>query len=140
MTYLLDTNTLSEATKTTPDEKVKAWIKEHRTKCAISSITVAEMRYGIERRVESREKNRLETVYRRMLEDHAGNFFEFDCFAAAEWGRYASELEAELGKDWWKMIDLRDTQIAAIARCYGLTVVTRNTKDFPFCKHENPFS
>jgi predicted nucleic acid-binding protein len=32
-----------------------------------------------------------------------------------------------------------DTQIAAIAREYGLTVATRNVRHFPFCQVENPF-
>jgi predicted nucleic acid-binding protein len=59
---------------------------------------------------------------------------------ASEWGRYAAQLEAEFGSDWWKHYDLRDTQVAAIAREYGLTVATRNEKDFPFCETENPFS
>jgi predicted nucleic acid-binding protein len=36
--------------------------------------------------------------------------------------------------------DLRDTQIGAIAREYGLTVATRNVKHFPFCATENPFA
>ena len=40
----------------------------------------------------------------------------------------------------WKQFDLRDTQIAAIAREYGLTVATRNAKDFSFVATENPFS
>jgi len=33
-------------------------------------------------------------------------------------GRYAAELEAAHGSDWWKHFDLRDTQIGAIAREY----------------------
>lgn len=60
--------------------------------------------------------------------------------AAAEWGRYAAELESASGPDWWKHYDFRDTQIAAIAREYGLTVATRNAKHFPFVSTENPFA
>ena len=81
----------------------------------------------------------VEAAYQFMLEDYAGNFWEFDGASAAEWGRYAAELEAAHGANWWRQFDLRDTQIGAIAREYGLTVATRNTKHFPFCHTENPF-
>lgn len=105
----------------------------------MSAITVAELRYGLERLPEGKRKATAEREMRFLLEDHAGQFFEFDGPAAVEWGRYAAELEAAFGSDWWKQFDLRDTQIAAIAREYGLTVATRNEKDFPFCAVENPF-
>jgi predicted nucleic acid-binding protein len=78
-------------------------------------------------------------AFQFLVEDYRGRFFDFDAASAAEWGRYAAELEALHGSDWWKHFDLRDTQIAAIAREYGLVVATRNTKDFPLCVSENPF-
>jgi len=137
--YLLDTNAVSEATKTHPDPKCVAWLEAHRGQCAISSITLAELRYGIERRTFGKEKSRLEKAFAFLLQDYHGRFYEFDCMVASEWGRYAAQLETEFGSDWWKQFDLRDTQIAAIAREYGLTVATRNQKDFPFCDKENPF-
>jgi predicted nucleic acid-binding protein len=59
---------------------------------------------------------------------------------SAEWGRYAARLESAYGSDWWRQFDLRDTQIAAIAREYGFTIATRKIKHFPFCTAENPFS
>ena len=57
-----------------------------------------------------------------------------------EWGRYAAALEADMGTDWWKTFDFRDTAIAAIARAYGLAIVTRNEKHFPLCELVNPFA
>jgi len=59
---------------------------------------------------------------------------------AAEWGRYAAELEKHYGKGWYQQFDYRDTMLAATAREYGLGLATRNTKHFPFCLTvENPF-
>src|SRR5437773_12497114 len=112
----------------------------HRGQCSLSTITVVELRYGIERMPEGKRKSAAESEFRFLLQDYAGQFLDFDGPAATEWGRYAAELEAEYGSDWWKQFDLRDTQIAAIAREYGLTVATRNAKDFPFVATENPFS
>jgi predicted nucleic acid-binding protein len=137
--YLLDTNIVAEASKPRPDETCLAWLKAHRGRCIISTITVAEMRYGIERLAEGKKKAAAEAYFQLLCDDYTGLFMEFDGPAAAEWGRYAAELEAAAGADWWKYHDLRDTQIAAIAREYGLTVATRNGKHFPFCTVEDPF-
>lgn len=138
--FLLDTNTVSELTKPSPDAKCLAWLQQHAAQCAISTVTLAELRYGVERLTEGRRKAELARDYDFLLEDYQGRFFEFDGPAATEWGRYAAELEADAGKDWWKQYDFRDTQIAAIAREYGLTVATRNTRHFKFVASANPFA
>ena len=139
MTFLLDTNVVSETAKPQPADRVVQWLKAHRGACALASVTLAEMRYGIERLPDSKRKAALETKFKFLAEDYADQLYEFDGPAAFEWGRYAAELEAEHGADWWKTFDLRDTMIAAIAREYGLTIATRNTGHFPFCRTVNPF-
>ncbi|HMP84610.1 MAG TPA: PIN domain-containing protein [Verrucomicrobiota bacterium] len=139
MTFILDTNVVSEINKESPDPVCMGWLSAHANDCAISTITVSELRYGIERMTDGKKKTELQRDYNFLLEDYEGRFFEFDGPSAAEWGRYAAELEGAYGSDWWKHYDLRDTQIAAIAREYGLTVATRNSKDFPFVDVVNPF-
>ncbi|HTV43371.1 MAG TPA: PIN domain-containing protein [Candidatus Sulfotelmatobacter sp.] len=140
MTFLLDTNIVSETSKPLPDSRVVSWLKSNRGLCALSSVTSAEMRYGIERLPNGKRKSALEKKLRFLVEDYADMLYEFDGAAAYEWGRYAAELEAEHGSDWWKRFDIRDTQIAAIAREYGLTIATRNTTHFPFCSTVDPFN
>jgi predicted nucleic acid-binding protein len=139
MNWLLDTNIVSEFTKPKPDPACEAWLEAHSEKCALCTISLSELRFGIERMPEGKKKSERDREFKHLAEDYSGRFFEFDAPSAFEWGRYAAELEAEYGSDWWKQFDLRDTQIAAIAREYGLTIATRNTRDFPFCKTENPF-
>jgi predicted nucleic acid-binding protein len=139
MTYLLDTNVVAEASKPAPDSKCMAWLSARRGQCLVCAITLAEIRYGIERLADGKRKTAAEAAYQFLVEDYAGWFLDFDGPPATEWGRYAAELESAYGSDWWKQFDLRDTQIAAIAREYGLTVATRNGKHFPFCAIENPF-
>ena len=139
MTWLLDTNIVSETSKSEPDANCVAWLKARRGQCLLSAITVAELRYGIERMPEGKRKSAAEIEFRFLSEDYASRLLDFDGPSAAEWGRYAAELEATHGQDWWKHFDLRDTQIAAIAREYDLTVATRNVRHFPFCQVENPF-
>lgn len=139
MIWLLDTNVACEATKPQADANCLAWIEARQDDCALCSITVAELRYGIERLSEGKKKAQLEREFEFLREDYQGRFYDFDGPAAYEYGRYTAELEGEYGSGWWKQFDLRDTQIAAIAREYGLTVATRNTKHFPFCQTVNPF-
>lgn len=139
MKFLLDTNVVSETSKPEPDARCVAWLKVHRGQCALSTVTVAELRYGLERMPEGKRKSAAQKELQFLLEDYEGHFFDFDGPAAAEWGRYAAELEAAHGSGWWRQFDLRDTQIAAIAREYGLTVATRNVRHFPFCQTEDPF-
>jgi toxin FitB len=139
MIWLLDTNIISELTKPAPDPACEAWLEAHASHCALSTISLAELRFGIERLPEGKRKKEKDRDLRFLMEDYGGRFFDFDAASAFEWGRYASELEAAFGSDWWKQFDFRDTQIAAISREYGLTVATRNGRHFPFCKTENPF-
>lgn len=138
--FLLDTNVVSELTKPAPDARCLAWLAAHAAECAISTVTLAELRYGVDRMEDGKRKAALEREFSFFLEDYAGRFFEFDGPAAVEWGRYAAELEADAGADWWKQFDFRDTQIAAIAREYGLKVATRNAKHFRFVDTANPFA
>jgi len=137
--WLLDTNIVSELSKEQPDAACLKWLGEHRGQCFISAITVAEIAFGIERLADGRRKTELARLFAFLLEDYEGRFFDFDGNAGREWGRYAAELEADFGAGWFEQFDLRDTQIAAIAREYELTIATRNIKHFPFCDVVNPF-
>lgn len=138
--YLLDTNVVSEPGKKPPSQKCLAWLEKHGLESGISTITIAELRWGIERLADGKQKSQRNRDFDFLMDDYRGRFFEFDGPAATEWGRYVAELEAEFGSDWWETYDFRDTQIAAIAREYGLQVVTRNEKHFPFCEVVNPFA
>lgn len=139
MKWLLDTNIISEASKANPDPRCMAWLEARLADCRISTVTVSELRYGIERLPEGRRKALAESEFEYLCEDFTNCFLDFDGPAATEWGRYGAELEGAYGSGWWERFDLRDTQIAATAREYGLVVATRNVRHFPFCKVTNPF-
>ena len=140
MTFLLDTNTVSELTKPAPDAHCVAWMQENAKDCALSSVTLGEMSFGVERLPEGKRRAALARAFAFLCEDYSERFYSFDGPAAVELGRYTAELEKQFGADWWKTFDYRDTQIAAIAREYGLTVATRNEKHFPGCKTVNPWT
>jgi predicted nucleic acid-binding protein len=139
MNWLLDTNVISELSKPAPHPKCSAWLEAHHEDTCLSTVTVAELRWGIERLPESKKKSEREREFGFLMEDYRSRFYDFDGPAAFEWGRLAAELEAAHGSGWWKQFDFRDTQIAAIAREYGLTVATRNVRHSPLCQVEDPF-
>jgi len=141
MNWLLDTNVVSELNKPNPSAALWAWLERHRGECFLSTITLSELKYGIERLPEGKRKSELAREFAFLVEDYQGRFYDVDGNVASEWGRYAAELEAQYGEGWPGQFDYRDTMLAATAREYGLGLATRNVRHFPFCpKVENPFA
>ncbi len=89
MNYLLDTNIISELSKPAPDPNCVAWVASKRGFCHLSSITLSELRYGIERLPEGKRKSLAETKFRFLHNDYQDKVFDFDPPASFEWGRYA---------------------------------------------------
>jgi toxin FitB len=140
MTYVLDTNVLSEMVKAVPHPRCVDWLAAHRTTCTLTTISLAELRYGIERLPEGKRKRILEKQYRNLRDDFGEWILEFDETAATEFGRYVAEYETDRGKGGVEQADIRDLQIAAIARSQGCVVATRNEKHFPFVDTVDPFA
>lgn len=139
MRYIVDTNVVSETTKPAPHAGCVAWLLANAQDCCISTITLAEMRYGLERLPEGKKKRDLARRYDFIRQNFGDWVVDFDERAATEFGRYVAEYEAERGLQAVEEADLRDLQIASIARSLGWTVATRNMNDFPFVDTVNPF-
>lgn len=134
MIYLLDTNVLSEGMKASPDSQVLAWLSDHEDACAMSAFSLAEMARGLEALPEGKRKSELAKRLRFLQEDYADVILPFDEAVAWEWARYC-QRSTEAGF----ALSLMDSLIAATALSYGLTVVTRNTSDFPLVPVFDPF-
>jgi tRNA(fMet)-specific endonuclease VapC len=116
--YLLDTDTVSLALR--GEGEVGAAIVEHLpSELALSAITVAELRFGADRKA-SRKLHRLIDAFLRPL-----TVLPFDLEAAARFGTIAASL-ADSGTP----IGQLDTLIAAHAISQRLTLVTRNLKHY----------
>ena len=122
MRYLLDTNTLIYVLNARPGHEavIERFDREDPQDLVASSITLAELRYGI---AKSRRREANRRALRYVLE--ALNVVPFDARAAERYGTVRAELEAA-----GKPIGPLDTLIAAHALSLDLTLVTSNTREF----------
>ena len=122
--YLLDTNVLSEAIKSRPNEKTLARFVEHDGALATCSVVWHELTFGAARLAASKKRRAIEAY----LDEAVRNTLPILPYdqEAATW--HAKE-RARLGKS-GNPPSAADGQIAAIAHVNDLIVVTANLKDF----------
>lgn len=127
MSYLLDTNVVSEWLKPQPNPGVVDWLASvDEDETFLSVLTITEVRYGIERMAAGNRRRRLDEWLREeLLPRFEGRVIPVDIAIADASGRLVARSEA-LGRP----IEPRDAFIAATTEVYQLTLVTRNTSDF----------
>lgn len=127
MSFLIDTNVVSEWVRPRPHPGVGAWFAEvDEDRVFLSVITLAELRRGIARLAEGRRRNRLDEWLQHDLPlRFEGRILAVDAAVAAAWGDVMAERE-ERGRP----ISAMDAFIAATTRVHRLTLVTRNVADF----------
>jgi|SRR5580658_408633 predicted nucleic acid-binding protein len=133
MRYLLDTNIVSESSKKRPAGKVLNFLQANEAQCVVPAIVVAERCHGANIAPLDQRAALLKAVHDFRVE-FADRILPFDAEAAATWGDYVSRSTLRN-----KPRSYPDTQIAAIALTHNLTVVTRNTEDFPEVGTLDPF-
>ena len=128
---ILDTNVVSEPMQPAPSAKVLAWLsrKPHDGPFYVTTITVAEILYGVELLPKGKRRDKLlAQAEATFAEDFAGQILPFDEAAAKAFAQIAASRRS-LGRP----IAEFDAQIAAIARSRHATLATRNTVDFAHC-------
>ena len=130
MAILLDTNVISETFKPQPEVKVASWLASIPIdQLFVSSITKAELLYGLALLPDGKRKEALATVIEEFLERWVANPIEsFDERDAVAYAR----ISAHRRKIGHKIREL-DAQIASIAMTRGFAVATRNVWDFEDC-------
>ena len=68
MTYLVDANTLSEATKPAPNPQVIAWLRAHEREFTVDPIILGEIRFGIHLLPAGAKRRRLELWFTQGME------------------------------------------------------------------------
>jgi len=135
---LLDTNIISEVMREFPNESVMEWLsQQHSLTLYISSVSIAEIRYGFSIMPESKKRSRLESSFTSVMQSA---FYQrvlvFDENAALQYATLMSK-----NKKMGILMSTFDAQIASIALSTRSILATRNTKDFLECGLQiiNPF-
>ncbi len=124
---ILDTNVLSALMSRTPDQRVIDWLDtQPRTSIWMTSLTVLEIRYGLQTMPLGKRRSRLLDAFETVLADKIGwRIASFDAAAAQQ----AGDLMAFRYKK-GRPVELRDTMIAGIVLASHATLATRNTAHF----------
>lgn len=122
--FLLDTNVISEVIKPKPDPEVMRFLRRA-VDPWLSTITIHELVNGAERSPDPIRKAKLLAWIAEIGVQFSGRFVIIDNEVAERSGRLRA-LAAAQGRDG----DPLDALIAASAQVQGLTLATRNLKDF----------
>src|SRR5215470_10533682 len=123
---VLDTNVLSALMRQTPDATVIAWLdKQPRTSVWTTSVTILEIRFGLQIIAAGKRRSQLLDGFEMVLEKMGHRIAPFDDAAAIQ----AADLMAIRHRK-GRPVELRDTMIAGIVVARHATLATRNVIHF----------
>lgn len=123
MKFLVDANVLSEATRPSPEATVLDWLSQHETQLAVNPIVLGELQYGILLLPPGKKRERLLKWLSAGIRHLA--MLELDAGTASVWAQLLADLKRE-----GHAMPVKDSLIAASARQHGLSIATRNAKNF----------
>ncbi len=135
MKFLVDANVFSESMKPKPDVGVLRWLRENQEASCTSSIVMGEIEIGLLLMDHGQRRRQILLWFEGL---RAGTeVLPFDQEVASGWAGLVAGLHLKGIR-----LPVADSMIAATALVHGLTVVTRNVRDFERTgvKLENPFS
>jgi predicted nucleic acid-binding protein len=138
VSFLLDTNAVSEWVKPQPNPGLIHWMEAaDEDRIFISVASLAELHYGVQRLAPGTRRRRIEQWLRHDLPLRFENrILPVSSDVAEAWGRTVASNEA-VGRP----IGVIHAFLAATAEIHNLTLVTRNVSDFPLVKAIlNPWS
>jgi len=123
MSWLVDTNVLSELSRRTPDPRVVAWLTRHEDLLWVSVLTLGELEKGLARVEEPSRRTRLRRWIRNEVPTwFADRILPIDRDVAVRWGKLTGEMRDPM--------PAIDSLLAATALVHGLEIATRNIADF----------
>ena len=123
---VVDTNVISELMRPRPDSAVVNWVRRRdQREFYTTSVTLAEIRYGIARLDAGRRKESYTSAADEIFANFDEHVLPFDRVAAVQYAAVVSARDRA-----GLPINGFDAQIAAICLAQGATLATRNVKDF----------
>jgi len=123
VTYLVDANVLSEATKPKPQPRVIQWLRANEDEIAVDPIILGEIRFGIYLLSAGARRRQLERWFGRGVEKM--HCLPWQAATGLRWAKLLAELRAS-----GRSMPIKDSLIAATALVHGLILVTHNQRDF----------
>jgi predicted nucleic acid-binding protein len=135
VSWLLDSDILSQPAKKAGDPRVIAWLEKHQDQCYTSSIVIAQLAFWV-RSKRGKQRTALQAWLTDLIEAMHGRILGFNVSVAHVWAEQQHQLQTA-----GQLMPVEDSYIAAIARRHNLTIATGNVKDFqrPGIKVFNPF-
>jgi len=127
VSYLLDTNCISEPTREKPEPRVLSWLDAvDESQFYLSVLTLGEIRKGASALPDSRRRSRLEMWLERQVKVRfAGRILPISDDIAERWGWLAAEAKIR-----GRSLPVIDGLLAATALHHNLVLVSRNVTDF----------
>jgi hypothetical protein len=135
LTYLVAANVLSEATRPSPNPTVLRWLKQNEGEIAVDPLILGEIRFGILLLPAGKRRQRLDRWFREGVARVV--CVPWDAATGLRWAELLADLRAA-----GRSMPIKDSLIAATALVHGLTLATRNVRDFAEAgvKVTDPFS
>ena len=123
MTYLVDANVLSEATKPSPNSDAVEWLARNEPALAVNPIILGEIRFGIHLLPAGKRRRRLEDWFDEGVAKIV--CIPWDTLTGLRWAKLLADLRRA-----GESMSIKDSLIAATALVHDFIVVTRNARDF----------
>jgi toxin FitB len=122
---LVDTNVISQLTRSHPDKAAFDWIEERERDILVSTVTFGEMSFGIARLPDGRRKDGLRRALSIAVDRFSNRTVPYGVYEAEAYGAIMAHAERLA-----RPMSIPDGMIAASAQVLRLPLATRNTKDF----------
>ena len=131
MNFLLDSNAVSEWVKPRPNPGLIQWMESaDEDRLFLSVVTLAELRYGVDRIAAGTRRNRLDRwLAFELPERFQRRVVSIGPEVADAWGKVVAGCES-IGRP----MNVMDAFLAATAQVHDFTLVTHNTTHFPMLK------
>ncbi|WP_036279122.1 type II toxin-antitoxin system VapC family toxin [Methylocystis sp. ATCC 49242] len=127
MSFLIDTNVISEVTRPKPNSDVIAFLHEvDEDRLFMSVITIGELRRGVALKAEGKARSALDAWLRfDLVERFSGRIIDITPPVAERWGELMAAAKRQ-----GVALHVMDGFLAATALTHNHTLVTRNVRDF----------
>jgi predicted nucleic acid-binding protein len=123
VSYLVDANVLSEATKPSPDPRVVEWLRRNEEAISVDPVILGEIRFGILLLPSGARRTRLERWFDEGI--RRIHCLPWEAATGLRWAQLLADLRAR-----GRAMQVKDSLIAATALVHNLPVATLNRRHF----------